>query len=230
MNRNKVFLDRNEIGVLYAITKKGTGIIPFQVLDKTVRPFEYGKLGVQMAAAGNSGTVKLAGTFGGTTLSDMFYYDDVDTLIQINLECFPAMRIYPSWISGYLQSDYHDLLPGTVGQPYGFVYPPVDVMAIPKATLAWVFYNQYGTETIDPYIRFDYGAYTIKYLTDVDKIMDILAKRYKPEPHWFTVYGRKTFDYNFRENMKIEKPIPVDATREQVQAMIDEWRALGQWK
>ncbi len=229
MNEKKVFLDINDIGVLHAITKQGQGIIPFKVIDKMVRPFEYGKLGVQIAPAGNSGTVRLSGTFGGVTLNDMFYYDDDDYLIEVNLESFPATWIYPSWISGYVQSDYHDLLPGTIGQPYGFMWPPVDVMAIPKVHLDWVFYNQYGSETIDPYIRFNYGVYNIKYITDVDVIMAILAKKYRPEPKWYTVYGRKTFDYNFKANMKISQPIPVDATKAQVQALVDAWRGLGKW-
>jgi len=103
-------------------------------------------------------------------------------------------------------------------------------MSIPKVHLDWTFYNQYGSETINPYLRFLYGAYNIKYITDVNVIMDILAKKYRPEPKWFTIYGRKTFDYNFKDNMKVTQPIPVDATKPQVQAIIDNWRALGQWK
>jgi len=230
LNEKKVFLDVNDIGVLHVIAKTGQGIVPFQVIDKMVRPFEYGKLGVQIAPDGNSGIIKLGGTFGGITLTDMLNYDDVDYLLHIRLEAYPSMRIYPSWISGYLQSDYHDLLPGSIGEDYGFVWPPVEVMSIPKVTLGWVFYNQYGSETIDPYIRFTYGAYNIKYLTDVDIITDILAKRYRPEPKWFTIYGRKTFDYNFKDGMKVSRPIPVDSTKPQVQALIKEWRDLGQWK
>ncbi len=229
MNEKNVFLDINEVGVLHVIAKNGQGIIPFKVIDKMVRPFEYGKLGIQIAPAANSGTAKLSGTFGGTTVNDMFYFDDVEYLLQIYLECFPALRIYPSWISGYLQSDYHDILPGTIGQPYGYIWPPVNVMAIPKVTLAWVFYNQLGTETIDPFLKFNYGVYNHKLITDADVIMDILAKRYRPEPKWFTIYGRKTFQYDFKNNMKISQPIPVDATKEKVQAIVTEWAALGQW-
>ena len=225
----KVFLDVNDIGVLHVIAKGGQGIVPFQVIDKMVRPFEYGRLGVQIAPAGDSGTVRLKGTFAGVTLNDMFEYDDVDYLLHIVLESYPSMRIYPSWISGYLQSDYHDLLPGTKGEAFGFVWPPVEVMSVPKVHLDWVFYNQYGSETIDPYIRFLYGAYNIKYLTDTDLIMDILAKRHRPEPKWFTIYGRKTFDYNFKDNMKISRPIPITASRDEIESILSEWRRLGLW-
>jgi len=229
-NGKKVFLDINNIGVLHAITKAGAGIIPFQVIDKMVRPFEYGDLGVEIAPAANSGTQRLKGTWSGITLDDMFYFDDVDYLIHVLLEVHPAIWVYPQWISGYVQADYHDLLPGTVGQPYGFVWPPVEVMSIPKVHLDWTFYNQYGSETINPYLRFLYGVYNVKYITDVDIIMDILTKRFRPEPKWFTVYGRKTFDYNFVDNMKLTRPIPVDSTKAQVQTIVNQWRALGQWK
>jgi len=230
LNGKKTFLDINDIGVLHAITKEGAGIIPFKVIDKMVRPFEYGDLGVQIAPAGNSGTQRLKGTFAGITLNDMFEFDDIDYLLHILLEVFPPLWVYPQWISGYIQSDYHDLLPGTIGQPFGFVWPPIEVMSIPKVHLDWTFYNQYGSETINPYLKFLYGAYNIKYITDVDMIMDILAKEYRPEPKWFTIYGRKTFSYNFKDNMGITQPIPVDATEPQVQTIIDKWRALGQWK
>lgn len=228
--KKKVFLDINDIGVLHAITKGGEGIIPFQVLDKMVRPFEYKALGVELAPGANSGVYRLQGTWAGVTLYDMFLFTDVDYLLHVYLEMYPSMWIYPSWISGYLQSDYADLLAGAVGQPFGFVWPPVDVIAIPNVHLDWVVQNPYGSETINPYIRFWYGWYHIKYLTDVTRIMSILAKSYHPEPKFFTVYGRKTFDYNFKTNMKITRPIPVDSTQAQVQAIVNEWRSLGQWK
>jgi hypothetical protein len=225
----KTFLDIGDLGVLHCIFREAQGIVVFKVLDKMVRPFEYGKLEEEIEPTSTSELTRLSGTWMGVELTDIFYYDDVDYLIHILLDCYPSMRIYPSWISGYLQSDYHDLLPAEQTQPYGFLWPPVEVMSIPEVHLDWYFRNPYGSETIDPYIRFHYGVYNVQYVTDAQIIHDILTKKWRPEPKWFTVYGRRPFTYDFKDKMKISRPIPIKATKEEIESVVAEWRNLGQW-
>ena len=228
-NPKSAFLDVGDIGVIDIFAREGEGILPFQVLRATKRPFEFKDLGVSISPQTNSGVYRFKGTWAGITVDDLFEHDDPDHLIHGVLEVYPSMKVYLSWISGYLQADYHDVLPGVVDQPYGFTWSPVEFISIPKVHLDFYFHNPYGTETINPYIRYNNAVYKIKYLVDAETIDLILRKRLYPKPRWFTVYGPKPFPYNFRANMKLTRPIPVDATKPEIQSIINEWRALGLW-
>jgi hypothetical protein len=225
-----VFLQDGEVGVLRIIAREAEGIFPFLVTDSMLRPFEFGALGEEIEAEDISAKTRFSGTWMGVTLEDLFYYDDADYLLHIFLETYPTMKVWPSWISGYLQSDYHDLLPAAEQKPYGFLWSPVEFISIPKVHLDFYFENPYGSETLNPFVKFWYNAYHIKPLMDAELISLILTRRYKPEPKWWTIYGRKPWSYNFKDNMKITRPIPLTASRDEIESVLAEWRRVGVWE
>jgi len=236
------FLEVGEYGVLHFITERHSGVAVFKVMARQIIPFKYGNLPIEVFktqfgfdATGipprtTTDPVRIYGTFEGKRVEDLFYFDDADTLIHVWMYIEPdIIHVMPYWISGYLQGDYHDILTATKNSVFGFKRPPLEFIAIPKVHLAFAFRNNSPNNTINPYIEWESAIYRVKYETNPNIIEQILRKKFEPKPKWFVVYGFKAFTYDFRENLKITKPIPVDASLDEIKKITLEWKQLGVW-
>lgn len=225
MYENK-FLQVNDLGVLHFRARQGSGALVFRVLFRQVRPFKFGNVGYSISSSSGY-TKRLGGTFAGRTIEDLFYYEDSNTLVHVVLDVFPRVMIYPYWTPATLQGDYiygATKLPAREDADWGWLEPPVEFMVVPKVNLDFRFYNPYGTETLNPYVKFWYGEYEVQWIKDVPTIRDVLAKRYRPEPKWFTIYGFRLIDYDFKDALKtIDRPIPVNATEAQIRDIVSGW-------
>lgn len=225
---SKWWLEPNEIFVEHWLTKEFTGIVVLRVEASQVRAFDFGNHGgVTSLSPGSLATVKFGGTFAGVTVDDLFYFEDRHARLHILLDSYPKMRVYPQFIAGYPQIDYtageEPILTGTEGQSWGYLKTPAEFLVPPRIHLNFTWYNEYGTENITPYFKFFYDSLLVKYVKDPEIIHLILQKKYRPEPRWFTIYGFRRFPYNFRENLKITQPIPLDATLDEIRSIVAEW-------
>ena len=231
------FIQDGNFGCLFFLTEE---ILPsavvFQVLAKQEIPFDYGNLpatvttGIDPQTSLDATKISSVGrAIQGREIEDLFYFDDVDILLHTVMNVYPRhMRVFPYWIAGYLQSDYHDILTASKESPFGFRESPIEFMVIPKARLEFAFRNPYGTEKINPYISWTTGIYKIRYMVDAQLVEAVLSKRLRVP--WFTIYGFKKFPYDFKANLKITRPIDITADRSTIEEILKEWRALGVWK
>ena len=225
VSKNEIFLETGDIGVLNFRTKDHQGIVPFKVEFAQVRPFLYGNLGSSLSPGG-SYTKRLSGTFLGVSFTDILYYDKPKALLHLWLDIIPPMRVYPYFTAGNLQGDFlytANQISAKEDQDWGWIDPPVEVMVVPKVNLDFHVYNPWGTETINPLIKFWYAEYYISLVKDPDIILLILQRKYRPEPKWFPIYGMRLIDYNFKDAMNINQPIPLDATREEIIKIVQGW-------
>jgi len=226
---DKWVIEPGELVVENWLTKDYSGIIVLRVLASQVRPFDFGNhSGVTNLSPSDKKTVKFGGTFAGVTIDDLFYFEDRNGRLHVILYSHPELRVYPQFIAGYPQIDYtageEVILTGTEGEDWGYLKTPLEFLVPPKVHLNFTFYNDYGTETVTPYFRFWYDSLVVSYVTDPEIIYQILQKKYRPEPRWFTIYGFRRFPYDFRENLGITKPIPVDATLDEIKRIVAGWR------
>lgn len=217
-------------------TEAAEGVAVFRVVWRQIINFDYGNLPSTVvsppgiAPGSRTDAFQLSYTYKGRVVEDLLYHDDADTLIHAEVDFHPhVLEVMPYWITGYLQADYHDILTADADAPFGWLVPPVEVISIPKVHLAFLLRNPLGSEYIYPYVTLKLAVYTVRYITDVDLIYDVIWKKYKPEPKWFTVYGTRAFSYDFRENMKITRLIPVYAEKPEIDRIVNEWRGLGVW-
>jgi len=199
-----------------------------------VIPFEYWRgtsisIGTTAIAANTTkDPIKIAGTYAGVLVEDLFEYDDKDYLFHVRLEMYPKyLQVYPFWIAGYQQSDYHDILSSTKDSAFGFLTTPLDVIAIPEAHLEFAIKNPDKVLTVLPLIYFENAIYNVKYVVDPDIVEAVLRRRLRLP--WFPIYGHKAFPYDFKDKMAITRPIPLTATRAEIEAILREWKALGEW-
>ncbi|RLG71345.1 MAG: hypothetical protein DRO23_12140 [Thermoprotei archaeon] len=224
----KWVIEPGELFVENWLTKDYNGIIVLRVIASQVRPFEFGNhSSVTNLAAGSKATVKFGGTFHGVTVDDLFYFEDKYGRLHVLFKSFPEMRVYPQFIAGYPQIDYtageETILTGDLGYEWGYLKTPIEIMVPPRIHLNFTWYNDYGTETVTPFFKFWYDSLVVRYIKDPEIIYQILQKKYRPEPKWFTIYGFRRFPYNFRENLGITQPIPVDATPDEIRRIVAEW-------
>lgn len=233
----KDFVEEGEYGCLFFLTEAvPPSAVVFQVLAKQAIPFEYGNLpatvttGIDPETSLDATKISSVGRpILGKAIEDLFYFDDRDILLHTMMDVYPKqMRVFPWWIAGYLQADYHDILTATNEAPFGFKEPPIEFIVLPKARLEFAFRNPYGTEKINPYISWHTAIYNIRYTVDAGLIEAVLTRRMKVP--WFTIYGFKKFPYDYKANMVITKPIPIVATRSEIERITNEWKALGAWK
>lgn len=225
------------LGVLHIRQATKRGIAVFQVLERQIRPFDFSDgstlttsliAPADAAGTGNKAAIYLAGTYQGNAIEDLLYHDDVDTLIHAKIDVYPKdIGINPLWVTGFQQSDYHDILTATKDSPFGYLEPPIDVIAIPEVRLQFGLRNFDKTLSILPNIRYIDAIYNVKYVVDVDTVEAVLRRKLRLP--WFSIYGYKGFPYSFSDKMKITEPIPVDADREKIKKILDAWKALGQW-
>lgn len=230
------FLKSGELGVLHFIARRVEGICVFKVLQASFPSvfkygtYPYGGTAQTISPASyNTTPWRFGGTFRNVQRDDIFWFDDVDTLIHAYLTVQPELEVFTWLPAGLLQEDYHDILSIYAGAPFGAKRPPVEFIVPPKIHPEFTFYNPYETETVTPYFRFYYSFYKVKYITDSDIIHDILQHKYRPLPKWFTLYGFKSMDYDFKSNMKISRPIPIDATKKEIAEIVKEWKDMGRW-
>ena len=232
----QVFVEEGQFGVLFFLIEElPPAAVPFQVTSRQVRPFDYGNLpttvttGIEPEKSLDAFKISSMGrAIQGREIEDLFYFDDVDVLMHMFMNIKPdGLRVFPYWIAGYLQSDYHDILTADNESPFGYLTPPLNFISIPYCHLEFSIRNPYKTETINPYISWDYAIYNVKYIVDPELAEALLTKRLRAP--WFTIYGFKRFPYNFAKNMMISRPIPIVAKRPDIESIIEEWKALGQW-
>jgi len=214
------------------LTVPAEGIAIFQVLARQVVPFDYGNLPTEVTTGISPRTTlsptKIYGTIEGRFVEDLFYHDDADTLLHTILHIFPyGFRVYPFWIAGHLQADYHDILTATRESPFGYRKSPVEFVSVPKVHLEFAFRNPLATETINPYLKWVTGVYSVRYVVVPETYEAVLTRRLRIP--WFTIYGFKRFSYDFVENLKITKPIPVVAKLPEISSILAEWKKLGVW-
>ena len=232
------FIAEGDLGCLFFLTEATPegAIVVFKVLAKQTIPFEYGNLpatvttGIDPETSLDATKISSVGRpILGKAIEDLFYYDDREILLHTVMDIYPPhMRVFPWWIAGYLQADYWDILTATNEAPFGFRETPIEFISIPESHIEFAFRNPYGTEKINPYIRWRTAVYKIAYVVDPGTIDAVIRKTLRIP--WFTIYGFKKFPYDFVKNMAIEKPIDITATRALIESKLQEWISLGVWK
>lgn len=217
------FMQAGDVFVVLFRTKDYEGIVPFKIDFSQARPFQFGQISSSISP-GSYTRVRLGGTFLGSSIDDLLYFTRKGVLLHIWLDTHPKVRIYPEWPSGTLQGDFNyteGKLPAEVGEDWGWIVPPVEFIVIPKIHLDFDMYNPYGTETVQPLVKFWWAEYNVKLVRDVDMILAILQRRFKPK--WFVAYGAKPFVYEFSETLGIAHPIPLDADVKLIEEIVRGW-------
>ena len=224
------FLKPGDLAVLVIRARNVQGAVVYRINLAQSRPFLYGNLSSALSP-GNGTTVRLSGTFLGTTISDLLYFTKKNYLLHVVLDVIPKLRVYPYWTSGNLQSDFmysEGTLPATEDEDWGWLEPPVEAVVIPKAHLDFRLYNPYGTESINPLIKFYWGEYQVTPVRDPDIVWAVLNRKYAPAPKWFLVYGMKPFEYNIETNMGIPELVPLDADRSEIASIVEGWEVSSE--
>lgn len=227
------FIEPGSYGALFFLTEEfPPSIAVFRVLARQVIPFDFGNLGSDIVNTGidpetTLSECRITKTIQGTEVEDFFYHDDKDTLLHTIMNLWPPIQIMPFWISGYQQSDYHDILTANKDSPFGYKEPPIEFIAIPEVHLGFALRNQYATETINPYIRLLTAVYRVKYIVDAGLIEAVIRKRMKIP--WFTIYGYKKWPYDYRDKMAITRPIDITWSRAEIESELEKWKYLGEW-
>ena len=204
------YLKPGEYGVLDFYTSQGEGILVFRVVRTyTEKPatFEYGSLVsrnvISSAISPDTVTdsVNLGITIGGRTIIDVFaFYNKPNYLLHVELKMYPPVKVYKYFTLGHLQGSYEPILTADETTPFGFEWPPIEFISVPNVTLGFRFRNPYETESVDPYVEWDYMWYIVKYPKDADLYEAVLKGKVKVP--WFQIYGPMPFDYNFQLYIK----------------------------
>jgi len=224
------YLKPGEYGVLNFVTDQGKGIIIFRAIrchSEKPTPFEYGSLvsrGVLSASIDPdtvTDPVRFKISIHARDINDLFYFREADYLLHVELKLTPPVKVFKYFTSGSLQGTYNPILSAYTDTPFGFEWPPIEFIAIPNVHLDFAFRNPYKTEKVDPYIEWDYMWYEVKYPKDASLYEAVLSGKLKLP--WFMIYGPEPFDYNFQTYMKTGRPIPIDATPDEIRSILGGW-------